>query len=98
MRNRNKEGRVQSVFFKKIIIFLTLTLFNGLFWFSFDKIRHFFINIFNFGGVTKKLFLALSDASKCVFENLVLDILLSNLNNHLFFKVRAKNVFFSLIF
>jgi hypothetical protein len=28
---------------------------NGLFWFFFDKLRHFFIQIFNFGDVTKKV-------------------------------------------
>jgi hypothetical protein len=36
---------------------------NGLFWFSFDKIK-----IFNFGDVTKKSVFDLSDASKSVFE------------------------------
>jgi hypothetical protein len=34
----------------------------------FLKLRHFFIKIFNFGGVTKKVFIALSDALKFVFE------------------------------
>jgi hypothetical protein len=43
--------------------------FNELLWFYFNKTRHIFIKIFNFGDVTKKVFFALSDASRCVFEN-----------------------------
>jgi hypothetical protein len=30
---------------------------NGLFWFFFDKVRHFLIKIFNFGNVTKECFM-----------------------------------------
>jgi hypothetical protein len=35
--------------------------------FFFDKVRHFFIIIFNFVEVTNKVFFALSGASRCGF-------------------------------
>jgi hypothetical protein len=43
-------------------MFKTLT---ELFWFFFNKVRHFF----NFGDVTKKVFIALFDVSRSGFEN-----------------------------
>jgi hypothetical protein len=40
---------------------------NGLFWFFFDKVKY-FLSKFSICDATKKVFFALSDASRCVFE------------------------------
>jgi hypothetical protein len=41
---------------------------NGLFWFSFDKVRHFLSKFATLVTSQKIVFFALSDASKSVFE------------------------------
>jgi hypothetical protein len=45
---------------------------NELFWFSFDKVRHFVIKIFNFGDVTKKCFMLFLRHQNVFLKNVVL--------------------------
>jgi hypothetical protein len=77
---------------------------NGLFLFFFDKVRHFLTKFSTLVTSQKKVFFALSEASKSVFctfwsiekcfrKNVVLQVFLSNLNNHLFLKFWKKNRF-----
>jgi hypothetical protein len=60
------------------------TCLNGLFWFFFDKVRHFYQH-FQLSTVTKKSFFLHFLMHRDVFlKKVVLQILLSNLNHHLF--------------
>jgi hypothetical protein len=50
------------------------------------KVRHFYQNFQHWLCHKKKVFFANSDASRCGFEKVIPQILLINLNHHLFLK------------
>jgi hypothetical protein len=80
---------------------------NGLFWCSFDKVRHFLSRFSTLVTSQKKDFLHFLMHREVILKNDVLQVFLSNLNIICFWNfekifnfeyVRAKNVVFSLIF
>jgi hypothetical protein len=66
---------------------------NGLFWFSFDKVRHFISKFSTLVTSQKKVLFALSDASKSDFDKCSSTSFLNNSNNHLFFEILKKSSF-----
>jgi hypothetical protein len=66
---------------------------NGLFLFFFDKVRHFLSKFSTLVTSQKKCFLHFLKHRKVFLKNVVLQVFLSNLNNHLFLKF-WKNLHF----
>jgi hypothetical protein len=60
-----------------------------------DKVGNFLSKFSTLMTSQKIVFFALSDASRCVFEKNILQILLSNLNQHMFSKIFKKSLFFN---
>jgi hypothetical protein len=66
---------------------------NGLFWISFDKVRYFLSKLSTLVTSQKKVFFALSDASKWVFEKCCSINFAKNFKQSFFFFF-GKNIYF----